>query len=299
MRNVRNLTLGLLLCGLLTSGCTQKPARSGSIVASSSGAVTASIDPTTDLHTILEDVAAHFHLKLDRPHDLHGQTSIALRDVTWRQIFKVTLTPVGYDFYERDGVVVIRSEKTIQALPDEVRSSEIKHQSIAEMIEYLNRLYAGSAQFTPAPTSVVYRAHPKRLSGIAAEIARIDAPGVVLRRFPQSPRLPERLPDLEPVPLAKLGDPEWVTSLGDTLSTEIFTLEHIDVFLVKPYLEREITATTGARVLPDIRINALIVSAPESALPRLAAIVAYLDDKRWYQAPAPDENPAPSPVPTR
>ena len=302
MRAVRDFVLCIFLC-LLAAGCTPKRARPGIITTRPDAAETISIDyPATDLTRILEDVAAHFHLKLDGQHALHGQTSLRLTEVTWRQIFKVTLTPVGYDFYERDGVVIIRPKETIDALPDETRATAIRHQSVAEMIEYLNRLYEGSASFAPAENSVVYRAHPRRLSLIAAEIDRIDRPDLVLKRFPQQPRLPERLPALEPVALADLGyPPGWSFALSDTLTTEVFTLQHIDVFLVKPYLDREINTAKGARVLPDLRINALVVTTPEFAMPRLAAIIAYLDDKRWYDPEnvaerdrAPSENPSAS-----
>ena len=291
MRDLRGFAPGLLLCSLLAAGCTPKPARPGSLVVSTDVAGTVSIDyPSTDLTKILKDVAAHFHLKLDGPYHLYGRTSLTLRDVTWRQIFEVTLAPVGYDFYERDGVVIVRPKAVIDALPDETRATAIKHQSVAAMIGYLNRLYAGSLSFAPTEAGVVYRAHPRRLSRIATEIARVDQPGVVLKRFPRQPRLPERLPDLAPVPLVDLGyPPGWSFALSDRLQTEVLTLEHIDPFLVKPYLDRELTTTKGNRVLPDILTNALIITAPEQAMPRLAAIVAYLDDKRWY---APEDSQA-------
>ena len=58
---------------------------------------TLSVDfPDEDLKTILRNVGDLFELNLVVPDTLVGKTSIKLRDVTWRQIFHVVLTPVGY-----------------------------------------------------------------------------------------------------------------------------------------------------------------------------------------------------------
>ena len=63
---------------------------------------TLSVDfPDEDIRTILRNVADLFELNLVIPDTLQGKTSIKLRDVTWRQIFEVILTPVGYTYIEQ------------------------------------------------------------------------------------------------------------------------------------------------------------------------------------------------------
>src|SRR6478735_6260390 len=62
---------------------------------------TLSVDfPDEDIKTILRNVADLFELNLVVPDTLSGKTSIKLRDVTWRQIFQVVLSPVGYSYIE-------------------------------------------------------------------------------------------------------------------------------------------------------------------------------------------------------
>ena len=73
---------------------------------------TLSVDfPDEDLKTILRNVGDLFELNLVVPDTLVGKTSIKLRDVTWRQIFHVVLTPVGYSYIEEGNIIKIVNEK--------------------------------------------------------------------------------------------------------------------------------------------------------------------------------------------
>jgi len=73
---------------------------------------TLSVDfPDEDLKTIIRNVGDLFELNLVVPDTLVGKTSIKLRDVTWRQIFHVVLTPVGYSFIEEGNIIKIVNEK--------------------------------------------------------------------------------------------------------------------------------------------------------------------------------------------
>jgi type IV pilus assembly protein PilQ len=61
--------------------------------------------PDEDIRTILRSVADLFELNLVVPESLQGKTSIKLHDVTWRQIFEVVLTPVGYTYVDDAGII--------------------------------------------------------------------------------------------------------------------------------------------------------------------------------------------------
>ncbi len=79
---------------------------------------TLSVDfPDEDIKTILRNVADLFELNLVVPDTLAGKTSIKLRDVTWRQIFQVVLSPVGYAYVEDGNIIKIVSNEQLQAEP--------------------------------------------------------------------------------------------------------------------------------------------------------------------------------------
>lgn len=273
----------LLAAATFTGGCWPTPQGHPIIISArpaSPDTITVSCDGAAH-REIIEEIARHFGLRIDYPADLHGHTSIHLRDVTWRQIFKVTLSPVGYDFYERDGVIVIRPAEEIRALPPVAAEIALHHQTPAAVAAYLHRLDPVlAATVVATPTGIAYQVHPKQIEKISAEITRIDSPDVSLDKYARPARLPEALPDsLPPAPSAEAAK--------QPPTTEVFVAEHIDAFFIRPYLERELIPVPATRVLPDIRINALIVTAPEPFMPRLEAIVDYLDDPRWLETAAP------------
>ncbi|MFA5058987.1 MAG: secretin and TonB N-terminal domain-containing protein, partial [Opitutaceae bacterium] len=79
---------------------------------------TLSVDfPDEDIRTILRNVADLFELNLVIPETLQGKTSIKLRDVTWRQIFEVILTPVGYTYVEQGSIIKIVSLESLAQEP--------------------------------------------------------------------------------------------------------------------------------------------------------------------------------------
>lgn len=84
---------------------------------------TLSVDfPDEDIRNILRNVADLFELNIVVPESLQGRTSIKLRDVTWRQIFKVVLSPVGYTFVEDGNIIKI---VTIESLSQEPFGTEV------------------------------------------------------------------------------------------------------------------------------------------------------------------------------
>jgi type IV pilus assembly protein PilQ len=79
---------------------------------------TLSVDfPDEEIRTILRNVADLFELNLVIPDKLQGRTSLKLREVTWRQIFQVVLSPVGYAFVEDGNIIKIVSKDTLLSEP--------------------------------------------------------------------------------------------------------------------------------------------------------------------------------------
>ncbi len=79
---------------------------------------TLSVDfPDEEIRTILRNVSDLFELNLVIPDTLQGRTSLKLREVTWRQIFQVVLSPVGYTFVEDGNIIKIVSQDSLAAEP--------------------------------------------------------------------------------------------------------------------------------------------------------------------------------------
>lgn len=79
---------------------------------------TLSVDfPDEDIKNILRNVADLFELNLVVPDTLTGRTSIKLRDVTWRQIFQVVLSPAGYTYIEEGNIIKIVSQESLSMEP--------------------------------------------------------------------------------------------------------------------------------------------------------------------------------------
>jgi len=79
---------------------------------------TLSVDfPDEEIRNILRNVADLFELNLVIPDTLQGNTSIKLRDVTWRQIFEVTLGPVGYTYVEEGNIIKVVSLESLLQEP--------------------------------------------------------------------------------------------------------------------------------------------------------------------------------------
>ena len=82
------------------------------------GKDTLSVDfPDEEIRTVLRNVADLFELNLVIPDTLQGKTSIKLRDVTWRQIFKVVLEPVGYTFIEDGNIIKVVTADSLNLEP--------------------------------------------------------------------------------------------------------------------------------------------------------------------------------------
>lgn len=79
---------------------------------------TLSVDfPDEDVRNVLRNVADLFELNIIVPDALSGRTSIKLRDVTWRQLYKVVLEPFGYTFVEDGNIIKIVSRDSLQLEP--------------------------------------------------------------------------------------------------------------------------------------------------------------------------------------
>jgi hypothetical protein len=271
------LALAPALLLLPATGCAPSPSSPSVISTSGSGSSAISLDyPDTDIRDLLTDVSAHFGLDLDLPRNLNGRTSLKLHDVTWPQIFAVVLEPISYDFYEDRGRVIVRTREDLERLPPLTERIVLRHQDPAIVKLYLARLHP-EVSVTAHEAELEISVDRRRLQALRSELHELDRPDVSLARLTQAVYLPNDLP-------GELALTRFDPTTNSPLTTLIIVVDRLDAFKLLPLLRRELDSIPGAQIRADARVNALLLTAPESLGPQLRAIVAYLDDARWLEA---------------
>jgi type II secretory pathway component GspD/PulD (secretin) len=140
---------------------------------------TLSVDfPDEDIRTILRNVADLFELNLVIPDTLQGKTSIKLRNVTWRQIFEVILSPVGYTYIEDGSIIKIVS---LESLSQEPVSTEVftlnyaRAGDIQPIVSSLVDSAAGGKLVVDARSnSLIITERPSKMNKIRPIIQQLD-----------------------------------------------------------------------------------------------------------------------------
>ncbi|HLP67920.1 MAG TPA: secretin N-terminal domain-containing protein, partial [Rhizobium sp.] len=136
--------------------------------------------PNEEIRTILRNVADMFELNLVVPETLQGRTSIKLRNVTWRQIFREVLTPVGYTFMEDENIIRVVS---VDALAQEQTVTEVYILNYAEASKILPTISGmvetadpvkGRIQIDQRNNALVITERPSRQEKIKPIIAKLD-----------------------------------------------------------------------------------------------------------------------------
>jgi type II secretory pathway component GspD/PulD (secretin) len=140
---------------------------------------TLSVDfPNEEIRTVLRNVADLFELNLVIPDTLQGSTSIKLRDVTWRQIFQVVLSPVGYTFVEDGNIIKIVSQDTLMVEPvttDVFILNYARAEDLRPSVEPLVESAAGGrVVVNKRSNALVITERPSRLSRIRPLIEQLD-----------------------------------------------------------------------------------------------------------------------------
>lgn len=143
------------------------------------GRDTLSVDfPDEEIRNILRNVADLFELNLVIPDTLQGNTSIKLRDVTWRQIFEVVLGPVGFTFVEEGNIIKVVSQNSLLQEPTTTDVFVINYARAEDLrgsIEPLIDTAAGGRIVVNARSNaLVITERPSRLSRIRPIIEQLD-----------------------------------------------------------------------------------------------------------------------------
>ncbi|HVT72110.1 MAG TPA: secretin N-terminal domain-containing protein [Lacunisphaera sp.] len=140
---------------------------------------TLSVDfPDEDIKTILRNVADLFELNLVVPETLQGKTSIKLRDVTWRQIFQVVLSPVGYTYVEEGNIIKIVSNESLQQEPGTTEVFILNNAKAADIKPTIDGLIdaasGGKIVIDARSNALLITERPSRMSRIRTIIEQLD-----------------------------------------------------------------------------------------------------------------------------
>ena len=143
------------------------------------GRDTLSVDfPEEDIRGILRNVADLFELNIIIPESLQGKTSIKLRDVTWRQIFKSVLDPVAHTFIEDGNIIKVVSNETLLQEPMVTEVFTLNYAKAADALTSVGSLIntAGGAkiQVDARSNSLIITDAPSRITKVRPLIESID-----------------------------------------------------------------------------------------------------------------------------
>ena len=140
---------------------------------------TLSVDfPDEDIKTILRNVADLFELNLVVPDTLVGKTSIKLRDVSWRQIFQVVLSPVGFTYIEEGNIIKIVSNELMQSEPGTTEVFILNNAKAADIKPTIDGLIdaakGGKIVVDARSNALVITEKPSQLKRISTIIQQLD-----------------------------------------------------------------------------------------------------------------------------
>jgi len=135
--------------------------------------------PDEEIRVILRNIADLYELNLVVPDTLQGRTSLKLHEVTWRQIFQVVLSPVGYSFTEDGNIIKIISLDMLSQEPFTTQSVILDNVA-AGSIEPLVKSNLSPAQVATA-TSPGVAGGSIVLNALANELIITDKAAVVKR----------------------------------------------------------------------------------------------------------------------
>lgn len=140
---------------------------------------TLSVDfPDEEIRTILRNVADLFELNLVVPDTLQGRTSLKLREVTWRQIFQVVLSPIGYTFVEDGNIIKIVSQDSLQAEPVSTEIFIINYAKADDILKTIATLVdaaaGGKIIVDQRSNALIVTERPSRMGRIRPIIEKLD-----------------------------------------------------------------------------------------------------------------------------
>ncbi|BET66384.1 hypothetical protein ASA1KI_13020 [Opitutales bacterium ASA1] len=161
------------------AGTGEETGGAGSGVTADRNRETLSVDfPNAEIRTILRNIADLFDLNLVIPETLEGRASLKLRDVTWKQIFDVLLSPVGYTYVTDGNIIKIVSLESLNVEPSETRIFILNYARAEQIAPTINSMIepakGGKLQIDTRSNALVVTERPKRLEKVDEIIKVLD-----------------------------------------------------------------------------------------------------------------------------
>ncbi len=173
--------LALPLCAQTEEPAPGAAASTSSAVAMSEKKDLISVDfPNEEIRTILRNVADLFELNLVVPETLQGRTSIKLRNVTWRQIFREVLSPVGYTYLEDENIIRVVSQDQLAQEPTTTEVFILNYAEAGKILPTISGMVdtgepvKGRIQIDARNNALVITERPSRLEKIKPIIDKLD-----------------------------------------------------------------------------------------------------------------------------
>lgn len=150
-------------------------------VAVSREADTIQVDyPDEDVRVIIRNVADLYDLNLVIPETLQGRTSIKLKEVSWRQVFKRVLEPVGFTYVEEENIIVVKTIAEVAAEPPKTKVFQINFATAADLqssiAPLVDQAVGGRLQVDKRSNTIVVTERQSRLDQIQIIIDQLDRP---------------------------------------------------------------------------------------------------------------------------
>lgn len=183
MKTRRLLILALCVLSAVIARSQSEPsaADASGTVSLSANRDLISVDfPNEEIRVVLRNVADLFELNLVVPETLVGRTSVKLRNVTWRQIFDVVLSPANFTYIEEANIIKIVSRDQLSQEPtttdvfvlNYARANEILP-TISAMVD-TSEAVRGRIQVDTRNNALVITERPTQIRKIRPIIEQLD-----------------------------------------------------------------------------------------------------------------------------
>ena len=136
--------------------------------------------PNEEIRVVLRNVADLFELNLVIPETLVGRTSVKLRNVTWRQIFEVVLSPVNYTYIEDGNIIKVVSRDQLSQEPTTTEVYVLNYARASEILPTISAMVdksdavKGRIEVDARNNALVITERPTQLKKIKPVIDKLD-----------------------------------------------------------------------------------------------------------------------------
>ncbi len=160
---------------------TLKPTPHSASIVPEASQDTVSVDfPNESVRTIIRNVADLYDLNVVIPESLSGNASIKLHNVTWQQIFRVLLEPLGFVYSIENNIVRIRgkaesAQEAMETAVFIVNYANLKDMKAA-LSPFVDAKAGGRLQSDARSNAIIITEKPAQIREIGKIIAQLDQP---------------------------------------------------------------------------------------------------------------------------